>query len=312
MSETKAILLCGSRLALPAMRDLCFHQQLAVVAIPVNCEDFLQEVQALLKSTNIVIISVSKNDYADQLQKAIKKYGVGIGIMIGFSYKLASSVYTLPAKGFFNVHPGPLPGYRGPDPIFRQIANREPYASATIHKVDNNFDTGQIVLSEKIPLLFTDTHGIVTSKLSELSARLVGILLKMCSFDMAIPSRVQDETKAVYYKRQSAPDISIDWQNMDAARIVALINACNPWNKGAVAKLNGRLIRLVSAMQIELPEVINKVAGMIVSFDENSVVISTIHQQAICVQIIYSEDGFMMASRLKELKVVTGMRFENV
>ena len=56
-------------------------------------------------------------------------------------------------------------------------------------------------------------------KLAELAARLTGVLIKMAGFGIAIPSRLQDETKAIYYKKQLAADITINWQIMDAETI---------------------------------------------------------------------------------------------
>ena len=247
MNETKLILLCGSRMALPVMRDLVFSQQLAAVAIPEYCKDFADEVQLLLKESGIPVLTVTRKDFVAELQQAIKKYGVTIGLMVTFSYKLPAAVFNLPPGGFFNIHPGPLPGYRGPDPVFRQIKNREPYAGIAIHNVDDDFDTGSLVLSDKIRLNATDTHGSLTTKLAELASRLTGVLIKMAGFGIAIPSRPQDEAKAIYYKKQSAADITINWQTMDAETIIALANACNPWNKGAVTKLNNRILRILVA-----------------------------------------------------------------
>ena len=158
------ILLCGSRMALPVMRDLVFYQQLAAVAIPAYCRDFADEVQLLLKESGIPVLTVTRKDFVAELQQAIKKYGVTIGLMVTFSYKLPAAVFNLPPGGFFNIHPGPLPGYRGPDPVFWQIKNREPYASISLHKVADDFDTGSLVLSDKIRLNARDTHGSLTTK----------------------------------------------------------------------------------------------------------------------------------------------------
>jgi len=312
MNETRVILLCGSRIAIPVLRDLFFNQQLAAVVIPEHCADFLQQVQLLLKDSNVPVISVNKKDFENRLQKAIKDSTPAIGLMITFSYKLTAAVYKLPDKGFYNLHPGPLPGYRGPDPIFQQIKNREPYASITIHKVDDGFDTGPIVLSDKIHLGPTDTYGILTTKLSELAARLVGTLMKMAGFDMEIPSRRQDNTNARYFQRQGAADIGIKWESMNAASIVALINACNPWNKGAVTKLNSNIIRLLEAYPVTSDSLTVAVPGTILSVDENGLTIAVADNEVICVRMIYSDEGFLMAGRLKDFAITSGQRFETV
>lgn len=312
MSETKLILLCGSRIAIPVLRDLFFQQQLAAVVIPQHCSGFLQQVQLLLKDSNIPVITVNKNDFTETLNTSIRKYAPTMGLMFTFSYKLPEAIYKMPAKGFFNIHPGPLPAYRGPDPIFQQIKNKEVYASVTIHKVDNEFDSGQVVLSDKIHLNVTDNYGILTTKLSELATRLVGTLVKMAGFDIEIPSRVQDNSKACYYKKQSAKDISIDWNNMDAASIVALIQACNPWNKGAVTKLNNNIIRLLDAYRVEHSPVKDSLPGTIISINEEGLTIAAANQETICVTLVYNDEGFLLAGRLKAFGIIPGNRFEPI
>jgi methionyl-tRNA formyltransferase len=310
MNETKVILLCGSRIAIPVIRDLFFHKQLAAIVIPEHCTDFIQQVQLLLKDSGMPVIIVGKNDFTDKLQTAIKAYAPTMGLLFTFSYKLPAAIYKMPVKGFYNIHPGPLPAYRGPDPIFQQIKNKETYAAITIHKVDDGLDTGQIVLSDKIHLNVTDTYGILTTKLSELAAGLVGTLVKMAGFDMELPSRPQDNSLAKYYQRQSATDITINWQTMNAATVVALINACNPWNKGAVTKLNNNIIRLLDAYRVTSNAISGNEPGTILSIDENGVTIALAGHEAICVRMVYHEEGFLMANRLKEFAIIPGNRFE--
>ena len=311
-NETKVILLCGSRLALPVLRDLYFHNQLAVIVIPQQCADFIQQVQLLLKDATIPVVTVSKNNFADELLRAIKKHAVNLGLMCSFSHKLPKTVYSLPAKGFYNIHPGLLPAYRGADPVFWQIKNKEQYAGITIHKVDEHYDTGPIVLMDKIKLSSTDTHGILTTRLAELAARSAGTLLKMAGFDVTIPSQTQDSTKANYYHKQQAKDITIDWQTMDAFDIAALINACNPWNKGAVTMLNYKIMRLLDAQPEMLLSTLESAPGTILSFENDAVKVSTINNQAIWINIIYNDEGFLAAGRLKDFGTSIGNRFNNI
>jgi methionyl-tRNA formyltransferase len=307
MSETKVILLCGSRIALPVLRDLFFHGHLIAVAIPQHCKDFIQQVEILLKHTHTAIIIVNKTDFEEKLQEAISKYSPAMGLMFTFSFKLPAAIFKMPAKGFYNLHPGPLPAYRGPDPIFQQIKNREPYAAITIHKVDDDFDSGEIVLSDKIRLGVNDTYGILTTKLAELTARLVDTLIKMAGFDMQIPSKPQDSNEAKYYPRQTTADIKINWQTMDAASIVALINACNPWNKGAATMLNGNIIRLLNATTLDLET--GNLPGTITAINENALVVATAGGQAVSVITIYNDEGFLLAGSLKEMGIVPGTIF---
>ena len=314
MSETKLILLCGGRMALPVMRDLVFNKQLAAVVIPEHCTEFIMEVQLLLKESGIPVILVNKKDQEVKMQQAIKKQDATMGLMVTYSFKLPATIYKLPEKGFFNIHPGPLPSYRGPDPVFQQIKNGEEYAGITIHKVDGEFDTGPVVISDKIRLAVTDTHGLLTTKLAELAARSLGVLIKMAGFGFEMPTRKQDNEKAVYYKKQSAADITINWETMPAKSIIALIQACNPWNKGAVTLLNNKIIRILEAeiFTMEQDPFPETKPGLILIIDDKGILVSAMHHSRLRVNYIYTEEGFLHASRLAGMGFATGMAFQKI
>ena len=164
---------------------------MAVVAIPTERDELIKTVQVALTGSGIPIVLLRKKTFAKQIVEAIQTHSVNTGLMLTFPYKLPASVYELPVNGFYNVHPGPLPAYRGPSPVFHQIRNKEKNAGVTIHKVDNDFDTGPVVINEMIRLDPADTHGIVTEKLSYTAAKLIRTLLQLQSFDIAIPSRLR-------------------------------------------------------------------------------------------------------------------------
>ncbi len=312
MSEQKVILLCSSRFAFPSMRDLLFHKQLAAVVIPSYCGDMLEQSRLFLSGSSIPLIEVEKQNCNEILAAAINENAVTLGLIMSFPYKIKTAVFNLPEKGFFNVHPGPLPAYRGADPVFQQIRNREKNAGVTIHKLEEGFDTGAIVIQEMIRLDSTDTYGLLTTKLSALAAKLCGVLIKLASFDLNIPGRKQDESKAIYYKKQMANEISINWNTMDADEVMALIQACNPWNKGAVTKLNGNIVRLLEASVHENEAGIQNQPGTILTIDQDGIVISTINNKLLRVQIIYIEEGFLMAGRLRQLGIQAGHFFEMI
>lgn len=311
MSDVRVILLCGSRFALPVMQELSFFKQLAAVAIPEDCEDMIGETQSLLAGIDVPVIILRKQTFAEQLREAIGKFNVNIGLVMTFSYPIPSSVYELPSKGFFNVHPGPLPSYRGPDPIFQQIKNKEKQAGVTLHKVNDRMDSGPVVLTEMIVLDPTDTHGILAGKLAFVAANLVRLLLKLAGFDLAIPLKAQDETEARYFKKQSAKDVTIRWESMDATTIIALINACNPWNKGAITKINNKVIRFVEAIKSGEQTPAGTLPGTITTISDDGMTVASGNGAGIQLSIIYIDEGFLSASRLRLFGIMPGHKFEN-
>jgi len=303
--NTRVMLLCSTEFAFPVMQELFFFQQLAVVAVPRKHKGFVENVQALLKDTNVPIVELDKDSFAGDLSSAIKQYDVNLGLIMTFGYLLPAIVYNLPAKGFFNVHPGPLPAYRGADPVFWQVYNREEQAGVSIHKLDDGYDTGPVVLTQMIKTKVSDSYGILNSRLAALATTMVRVLLKLAAFDLKIPLKPQPESN-VYYARKTAKDVTINWQEMDADSIIALINACNPWNKGAVTKFNNRIIRILLAEKKTGISMAGKTPGSIEVLENKSVVVSTLNDEVLKLEIVYLEEGFLYASHLAEIGLVPG------
>jgi len=56
-----------------------------------------------------------------------------------------------------NVHPAPLPEFPGAHPLDDVLAAGAPAAAATVHYVDGGIDTGEVIASERVPVLAGDT-----------------------------------------------------------------------------------------------------------------------------------------------------------
>lgn len=313
MAPIKIIFLCSNRFALPTLQELVFFKMIAAVIVPRHCDEMLDTVKNGLIGSNIPILEVNNNNYVETIKDAFVTHQAQIGLMVTFSFKIPAEIFTLPILGFYNVHPGPLPSYRGSDPIFQQIKNREKQAGVTIHLVDNGFDSGAVVNLEMIRLLPTDTYGILTTKLAAVAAKQVNVLLKLIGFDLVPPNKQQDENKARYFKKQLAKDTSIDWQTMDAPTIIALVQACNPWNKGSITKVNNRIVRILEANIVSQPLPIHQIKpGTLITTNENGIIVSTINNGFLMVKTIYLEEGFMAAYRLTELGIAVGNQFDAI
>lgn len=66
-------------------------------------------------------------------------------------YRLPPEVTALPRHGAVNLHPTPLPAYRGPNPA-RMIFDGTPILGATLHRTAADFDTGAILSQHTAPM----------------------------------------------------------------------------------------------------------------------------------------------------------------
>ena len=312
MEEIRIIVLCSSRFGLPAIRELSFYGILSVVVVPASHIEMIEQLEAGLSGSSIALVQLKEKNYVSQLEELMKAHRITLGLILNFPKKIPLSVQVLAPKGFYNVHPGPLPLYRGADPVFMQIINREPLAGVSIHKLDEDFDSGEVVLTEMIRLDPRDTYGMLTTRLAALAVKMVGILIRMAAHGIRIPSKPQDAALARYYPKQRASDIVIRWSEMEAVEIIALVNACNPWNKGAVTSLNNQVVRIVDAMQIENEQLANAFSGEIISCDERGIMVATINGECILVVSIYTEEGFLGAWRFADNGFKQGARFTEI
>jgi len=61
-----------------------------------------------------------------------------------FNQLIKEPILSFPAE-VLNIHPGILPEYRGLDPLLQQIIHGEDHLGMTLHRVDETFDTGEIL-----------------------------------------------------------------------------------------------------------------------------------------------------------------------
>ena len=91
-------------------------------------------------------------------------------ISIYLNQLIKRALIDLPPQGVINIHPALLPRHRGLFPYFWVIAAGEKETGVTIHWVDEKFDTGQLLLQEKITVEPTDTIISLSYKSSMVGA----------------------------------------------------------------------------------------------------------------------------------------------
>ena len=68
-----------------------------------------------------------------------------------FPYRIPPEIRAIPRLGAVNLHPTPLPAYRGPNPM-RLFYEGWPTMGATLQGMDDDFDTGLMLSQQTAPL----------------------------------------------------------------------------------------------------------------------------------------------------------------
>ncbi|PRX97166.1 methionyl-tRNA formyltransferase [Allonocardiopsis opalescens] len=146
------------------------------------------------------------------LAAAIENYRVDLLIVFGFPWKLPRAVRLLPNFGAMNVHVSVLPKYRGPAPLLWAIRNGDPTGGVTVHWMDDDFDTGNILAQQDgIPLEDDITWDGYCAVALPIVYRLLRESLALAA--VRDPGTPQDHSAATYAGFMDDDFSTIDWSN---------------------------------------------------------------------------------------------------
>lgn len=89
-----------------------------------------------------------------------------VGIILGFE-QIFQRATIQRFKSLVNFHPSLLPWYRGPEPGYWVLANREQYTGFTVHEVTEEIDAGKILYQELLPIRSEDTPAKLYYRIAE-------------------------------------------------------------------------------------------------------------------------------------------------
>jgi methionyl-tRNA formyltransferase len=137
---------------------------------------------------------VNQKETFDQLQV----WQPDLIISIYLNQLIKRDLINLPTQGVINIHPALLPRHRGLFPYFWVLTNRETETGVTIHWVDEKFDTGQILLQEKIRVEPRDTIISLSYKSSVVGAEMLVKAVELIAAGQS-PRLPQDNSQASYH-----------------------------------------------------------------------------------------------------------------
>ena len=140
----------------------------------------------LLQPTNLKEV-----DFVNQYQSL----GIDIAVVVAFRM-LPEAIWKASKLGTFNLHASILPSYRGAAPIQWAIINNESQSGVTTFLIDDQIDTGNILLQAKCEIDKEETGGSLHDKLLALGKPLIVETIQGL-IDGKIKPRNQEESSAV-------------------------------------------------------------------------------------------------------------------
>ncbi len=124
---------------------------------------------------------------------------------------LPKEVFSIPAKGAFNLHASLLPKYRGAAPINWAIINGEKESGVTTFFLQEAVDTGTIILQARVAIGETMTAGELHDVLADVGAEIVLQTVRLIELGKANP-RSQNDTLASPAPKIFKDGCRIQWE----------------------------------------------------------------------------------------------------
>ena len=102
----------------------------------------------------------------------LKEIDADLFVVVAFRM-LPKEVWAMPKRGTINLHAALLPDYRGAAPINHAIINGETETGITTFYIDEQIDTGKIIMQERCAIEPEDNIGTLYDKLMFIGAEAV-------------------------------------------------------------------------------------------------------------------------------------------
>ena len=176
-----------------------------------------------------------------EIVKTLGALNADVFIIVAFGQILDKNLLTLPHHFCINLHSSLLPKYRGAAPINWAIINGETETGVTTMKMNAGLDTGDILLSRKVPIRNNDDAQSLHDILAHQGSSLV--LETLCQLDSgSLDATAQNSDLSSYAPKLTKDDGLIKW-NQPAVKIHNLVRGLTPW-PGAFSFLGSKRFKI--------------------------------------------------------------------
>lgn len=240
---------------------------------------------------NITVLQPDRLKAPEFLQQ-LRELNADLFVVVAFRM-LPKEVWAMPPMGTFNLHASLLPQYRGAAPINWAIINGETVTGVTTFFIDEQIDTGAVLLRKEVPIAQTDTAGTLHDKLMEAGAPLVVETVRLLARGKLTPTPQQQHHNTAL---KSAPKLFKDtckicW-NKPSETVYNHIRGLSPY-PAAWCTLKFESKSGIQTTPVKLYSVLHEIKEP----DENAGKISTDHKTYLKVAC---SDGYIEITELQQ------------
>lgn len=230
--------------------------------------------QALIDSEHEVVLAVThpasehayKGIFSDSVEELAREHGIPVHlteqadaetidlvkraepdvIVVNSWYTwMPAELYAMPPHGTLNLHDSLLPKFTGFSPVLWALISGESEFGLTVHRMDEQLDTGDILVQHRLPI----PAGATGTELVEAGMDLIPGAVHEALAALAngtaewTPQRKEERT---YFHKRSERDSLVDWswEAVDLERFVRALSAPYP---RAFAYYRGERVEVLAA-----------------------------------------------------------------
>ncbi|MCT7659807.1 methionyl-tRNA formyltransferase [Mycobacterium deserti] len=140
----------------------------------------------------------------------VKRAEPEVNVVNSWYTRWPAELYDLPPHGTLNFHDSLLPKCTGFSPVLWTLISGESEFGLTVHRMDDDLDTGDILIQHALPIGPTDTGTELVRKAMELIPGVLKDALDALESGTAV-WRPQNRAERTYFHKRSERDSLIDW-----------------------------------------------------------------------------------------------------
>ncbi|GAA4443236.1 hypothetical protein GCM10023091_31390 [Ravibacter arvi] len=301
-------LICNTAAAFPLLQWAAANQLLGGVAILNQASEFYEQAVSLTTRMGVPLRILDRQNITDQLVGWQKSSSINIVLVLGFPLRIRRRALDSAPFGVYNIHFGKLPEYAGSFPVFWQILNGAQRATLTIHRMDAGLDTGPVAVEIPFEIGDSQSFGLVDAQYGFVAVQAtIQLLTSIANNTLKLVPQTAPTSPA--QGKPLVKDLVIRWEEMNAKQVTALVLATNPWNRGALALVNGFDVKIMEAGPGEDTEL---APGTIFRTAAGEMAVACRDKTSVILRILYCTFGYFETTRIWSFGLSEGDRFERI
>jgi phosphoribosylglycinamide formyltransferase-1 len=111
----------------------------------------------------------SESEFVEEMRALLHRHNTDMIVLAGYMKRIPVSIVSEYRRRIINVHPALLPKFGGEGMFGRRVheavlAAGEEASGATVHFVDEEYDHGEIILQQRVPVLPGDSADTLAAR----------------------------------------------------------------------------------------------------------------------------------------------------